>query len=135
MQQETERREGIKLLNSSISKIEKEKSLLESHFAQSSNIVPFLDTIEALGNKVGAKTEVMLVDVPVESKNLNINMKASGSFEEIYKFITLLENSPYELEFISIDVQKQGAIDTSTKNNKKTDWEADLKMKLLSFIQ
>ncbi|MEI6581049.1 MAG: hypothetical protein WCO07_02655 [bacterium] len=134
-QQETERREGIKLLNSSISKIEKEKSLLESHFAQSSNIVPFLDTIEALGNKVGAKTEVMLVDVPVESKNLNINMKASGSFEEIYKFITLLENSPYELEFISIDVQKQGAIDTSTKNNKKTDWEADLKMKLLSFIQ
>ena len=35
-------------------------------------------------------------------------IKASGSFEALYKFLTLLENSPYELDFISMDIQKLG---------------------------
>jgi hypothetical protein len=122
-QQETERREGIKLLNNSIRKIENEKDLLDTHFAQSSNIVPFLDTVESLGTKVGAKTEVTSVDIPKESNSLNIEMKISGSFEKIYKFILLLENSPYKLEITSIDVSKQDV------------WEANLKIKLLSFMQ
>jgi len=122
-QQETERREGIRLLNNSIRKIENEKDLLETHFAQSSNIVPFLDTMESLGTKVGAKTEITSVDIPKESNSLNIEMKISGSFEKIYKFLLLLENSPYKLEITSIDISKQNT------------WEANLKIKLLSFIK
>ena len=122
-QQETERREGIKLLNNSIKKIETEKDLFETHFAQSSNIVPFLDMMESLGEKVGAKTEVTLVDIPKEGNILVVEMKVLGSFEKIYKFLLLLENSPYKLEIVSVDISKQNI------------WEASLKIKLLSFVQ
>ncbi|MEK7572422.1 MAG: hypothetical protein AAB493_01005 [Patescibacteria group bacterium] len=122
-QEEAERRERIRLLNNSIKKIETEKDLFETHFAQSSNIVPFLDMMESLGEKVGAKTEVTLVDIPKEGNILVIEMKVLGSFEKIYKFLLLLENSPYKLEIVSVDISKQNI------------WEASLKIKLLSFMQ
>jgi len=136
---EVDKIEGIKLLNSSFKKIEKEKDLIETHFARSSNIVPFLDTMEAVGNNVGLKTEVTLIDVPKESKVLIIEMSVYGSFESIYKFLLLLENSQYQLETISMDIQKEntsGAVVNKKDKNKEVipKWKADFRMKLLSFI-
>ena len=131
-QQETERRNGIKLLNSSISKIEDEKNLLETHFAQSGDIVPFLDTLEATGKKVGVKAQVALVNISKDGQNLVLEMKVDGSFEGIYKFILLLENSPYELEFTSTDIRKNETVNAAGKVN--SSWMADLKMNLLSFV-
>lgn len=126
--------ENIKLLNNSIKKIETEKDLLETHIANGSNIVPFLDTMESLGKEAGVSTEVTLVDIPKESKSLVVEMNASGSFEKIYKFLLLLENSPYQLETISMDIEKENSGSTSKKNSVLR-WKADLKIKLLSFIQ
>jgi hypothetical protein len=136
-QQEVNRRDGIRSQNSSIKKIEKDKDLLELHFANSSNIVPFLDTIEDVGKKVGIKAEVTLVDIPKESGNLIIQMKAVGSFEKLYKFLLLLENSSYELEFISVNIENVN-FDETLKNetkNKNPEWVMNIRMKLLSFTQ
>lgn len=134
-QKEANRREGIKVLNNSIKKIENDKDLIEAHFAKSSNVVPFLDTLESLGAKSGVKTEVTLVDIPNENNVLMVEMKASGNFEGIYKFLLLLENSPYELEFVSVDVQKQNAGTVISKKEIVPIWEANFKMKLLSFVK
>ena len=128
---EAQRRIGIKLLNNSFLKIENDKKILDEHFAQSSNIVPFLDTIEKLGKDVGVKVEVSSVSVSEKNKNLNIELKGVGNFESIYKFILLLENAPYELDFYSFEVKKNlNAQDL----NKSTIWTTDLKMRLLSFV-
>jgi hypothetical protein len=43
----------------------------------------------------------------------------------------LLENSPYELDFLSVDFHKSSG---DTKNKKDARWEAVFKMQLLSFI-
>ena len=51
------RREGIKTLDSSVKAIEEEIRELETHFAKSSNVVPFLNTIEGLASRVGAQAE------------------------------------------------------------------------------
>jgi hypothetical protein len=134
-QEEADRRDGIKILNSSVEKIQKEKELLETHFAKSSNAVPFLDIIESLGKKVGVSTEVTLVDIPKETKVLVVEMRASGSFSDIYRFLLLLENSPYELETISVDLQKLSTTDSSAKIVSSPKWSAVLRMKLLSFLQ
>jgi len=133
-QKEASRREEIKSLNRSIQTIENEKSLIETHFAQSSNIVPFLDTIEGLAPKVGAQAEVTSVDIAKDNTGLMVGIKLSGSFESIYKFLLLLENSPYELEFVSMDIQKT-LIKVDPNSKVKTfPWEAVFKIKLLSFI-
>lgn len=145
LQKEIEKTESIKLLNSSIKKIESERDLIETHFAHGSNVVPFLNTMESLGNKAGVKTEVTLVDIPKESRSLVIEMNTLGSFEGIYKFLLLLENSQYQLEILSMDIQKEKN-ETMNVSNKKgvssikdgvviSAWKANLKIRLLSFVQ
>ncbi len=130
------RRDEIKTLNYLIGVIEGERAQLETHFARSSDVVPFLDTIEELAGKVGVKAEVASVDVLDDYVGLMVGMKASGTFGGLYKFLTLLENSPYELEFVGVDINRKTNPDiTKGKNVRAPEWDAFLKMKLLSFIK
>src|SRR3989338_9872107 len=134
-QVEAFRQDEIKMLENSIKIVEGEKAQLETHFAQSSDIVPFLDTIEELAGVAGTKAEVVSVDILEDYAGLSVGMKASGAFNGLYKFFTLLENSPYELEFISIDMHRETGPDASGKNVTVPKWNCFLKIKLLSFIQ
>ena len=94
----------------------------------------FLDTIEGLAPRAGVEAEVTSVDPPGDSAGLRIGIKASGTFTGVYKFLTLLENSPYELEFIGVDIKRE----TKTDANKSVaipKWNAVFKIKLLSFVK
>ncbi|HAS80950.1 MAG: hypothetical protein UR25_C0003G0112 [Candidatus Nomurabacteria bacterium GW2011_GWE1_32_28] len=134
-QVETTRRENIKLLISSINSIDSEKNSLETHFIKSSDIVPFLDTVEKLAKDVGVKSEIVSVDIPKDNSSLVVETRVLGNFETIYKLILLLENSPYELEFVSVDIKNLNSVDTIVdKNNKISEWTATFKIKLLSFV-
>ncbi len=129
-QMEANRRRDIELFNSAIKIVEKEKVSLGSHFAQSSDIVPFLDTIEKLALEAGTKSEVVAVSISKDNTELIVELKASGSFDSIYKLLTLLENSPYELDFSLVDVRRE----ESDMNIRTSKWNAFLRIKLLSFI-
>ena len=128
MQKQRNRFDELKFLAQGIKIVEKETLELETHFIQSSNLVPFLDTIEGLALKVGATAETVSVDISSDNLNLLVGLKAKGSFTSLYKFITLLENSPYELEFTSLDIFKKTTQDTSG-------WELKIRIKLISFIK
>jgi len=132
MQTETNRRSDIQSLNKLIQKISPDKDLLESHFIKSSDVVPFFDTIEKLSDKAGVSAQIDSVDTKTDSSGLIVGMKISGKFEAIYKFITLLENSTYVLDFISMDVHKPQAV--VGKNIDSSNWEAVFKIQLLSYI-
>ncbi|MFA6077084.1 MAG: hypothetical protein WC735_03350 [Candidatus Paceibacterota bacterium] len=134
-QNETLRRDGIRALDRSIEMIEGERAQLETHFAKSSDVVPFLDTIEGLAKKVNAKAEVTSVSILADDVGLMVGMKASGTFYSLYKFLMLLENSPYELEFIGMDIDRKTIPDTKSKNIQVSEWEAIFKIRLLSFIK
>src|SRR3989344_1541079 len=125
-QSEELKREEIKTLDHSIKIIEEERALLETHFARSSDIVPFLDAIEELGRKAGDEAEVTSVDISKDQTALIVGMKASGSFGNLYKFLTLLENSPYMLEFAAVDIKREAGLSDSTV------WDAVFRIKLLS---
>jgi hypothetical protein len=134
-QNEVVRRDEIRQLEYSVKIIEKERAQLETHFAQSSDIVPFLDTIEGLATKVNAKAEVTSVDIMKDKVGLMVGMKASGTFSGLYKFITLLENSPYELEFIGMNMIKKSGLDNVvSKNVKAPEWDVVLRIRLLNFV-
>ncbi len=128
-QKEAMRRDEIKSLEHSIKILANEKTELETHFAKSSDVVPFLDTIEKLARKAGTKMEVLSVDASPNNDFLLVGLKSTGVFESLYKFLTLLENSPYELEFYSLDIQTGETPDNSRE------WQAIFKIKLLSFVQ
>jgi len=132
-QAEAQRRDEIKALDHSVKTIEEERAQLETHFARSSDIVPFLDTIEGLASKGGAQAEVSSVDILEDSTGLMVGMKASGTFSALYKFLTLLENAPYELQFLSMDMHRETGLDTKEIAIPK--WNVVFRIKLLSFIK
>ncbi len=133
-QEETARRDDIRMLNNSIKSIEEDRTSLETHFAQSSDIVPFLDTIEKLASSVGAKASIAAVNVASDNSGLLAGVNVEGSFTAVYKFITLLENSPYELSFSSVDIKKQTDQTTVGKVATEPQWQGVLEIKLLSFL-
>lgn len=132
---EMQRREEIRALDNSIKIIAEDRTQLETHFAQSSDVVPFLDTIEGLAPKSGIKTEVTSMDILGDNAGLLVGLKASGTFGSFYKFLTLLENSPYELEFTGMEMRKETTPSTSSKKVAPSVWGVVFKIKLLSFIK
>ena len=133
-QTEAHRRDEINLLNNSLEEVSNNRVLLETHFAKISDIVPLLNTLQALGPSVGATTEVDSVDAGTNNDHLIVELKTSGSFEQVYKFLTLLENSPYEVDFISMDLHKLTVASVTTKNTSNSNWEAIFKIQLLNYI-
>ncbi|MEK9181620.1 MAG: hypothetical protein AAB786_01220 [Patescibacteria group bacterium] len=133
-QTEAFKRQELKTLYDSVQKIEQEKKELEIHFVQSSDIVPLLDTIEGLALKTNSKAEITFVDILKDHAGLMVGVRATGTFNGLYKFITLLENAPYELEIISMEMHKGSISDTQDNETKVPGWDMLLKVKLLSFI-
>lgn len=143
-------RSEAKLLNDSIETVKEDGEKLGTHFAESSDIVPFLNTVEGLAKKVGATAEIASVDELKDGGGLIMKVQTSGSFRNIYKFLTLLENSQYELEFTDIDIQKESGSTPTPDPDPEPDaegevkevpapvldskWQAVFGIKLLSFI-
>jgi preprotein translocase subunit SecG len=147
-QTEMNRREEISSLDRSLQQNEKNKTVLDTHFIQSSDVVPFLNAIEKLAPLSGTKVEIDSVSAGTTNPGLIVGLKVSGSFQEIYKFLTLLENSPYEINFLSMDLHTLLAPETSvnipsasskntkvSKISKSPNWEVSFEVQLLSFIQ
>ncbi len=137
------RREEVALLNKSITSIKQDRDLLATHFAQGSDIVPFLNTIESIARKSGVKAEISSVDVLKDKSGLLVKVSSSGTFNNIYKFLLLLENSPYELDVSGLNLQKEPSAVVSDESGiegvepapvVEPKWQALFTLKLLSFV-
>jgi hypothetical protein len=133
-QTEARRQDEISLLDRSLPEITGDQAQLEIHFAKSSDVVPLLDMIEKLALEAGATAEIDSVNTLANNSGLVVELKASGSFGTIYKFLTLLENSPYELDFLSMDMHNLTVPGVAGKTVNNLKWEAVFKIQLLSFI-
>lgn len=130
-QAEARYQEEIISLNQGIKMIEQEKKEIEEHFVSPSDLVPFLDTLEELALKVGITAETTSVDLSSDGSSLLVGLKTEGNFGSVYKFLTLLENSPYELEFSSVNLSKK----TIQNIGGNSSWQAEFGIKLLSFFE
>jgi len=132
---ETSKQDETKSLDRLLKMVERERALLNTHFIQSSDVVPFLDTVEKLASQVNAKAKITLVDISPEGLSLSVEIKATGIFESLYKFLTLLENSPYQLEFTLMDMRKVDKETVSSENIQREEWSVVFRLKLLSFVK
>ena len=134
IQNELDRRDRITALNSEIKAITPDKVALESHFADSNDVVPFLDNLQALAKQAGAPADVSSLDVSKEGDKLLVQMKASGNFNAVHKLVALLENSQYEIDFESVQLQTKPLIDGAGKVSTGTQvWDLYVSLILLSF--
>lgn len=58
-------------------------------------------------------------------------MSANGEFEDLKKFLLLLENSKYEIEITNLDLNKEFADPSSGVTSF---WKANIGIKVISFI-
>jgi hypothetical protein len=135
---EEDRRKEIQSLNKAITEIEKEITELDSHFIKESEkdeqVALFLGSLEDLATKVSAKAEVTSVEVPNDKiKNFFISLRLEGSFNSIYKFLLLLENSRYELDVVSVKILRESGGE-NLKEGELPKWRADFKLKINSFL-
>lgn len=130
---EASKRYEMGFMTDSIKAIEKERLSLETHFARQSDVVPFLNTVEQLAREVGAKADITSVAVLANNLGLVAEVKSVGSFASVYKFLLLLENSPYEIEFSSVGIENTKQAQ-SEKSSEGREWRGDFKIKLLSFV-
>ncbi len=128
--EESGKREEIRSLARGIKLVEKESLELEKHFAKNSDLVPFLDTIESLGVKLGGNIETTSVEITPDNLNLIVGLKITGSFDSIYKFLNLLENAPYVLQITDMNMEREN-LQTTTLT---PIWVANVNLKLLSFL-
>ena len=134
LQTEARQRDDIISLDRTLQKIASDRISLENHFIKSSDVVPFLNIIENLAKEAGVSAQIYSVNTKTDNTELIVDLKSSGRFEAIYKFLTLLENSPYVLDFISMDMHKLPSPVEPGKNAANAKWEAICKIQLLSFI-
>ncbi len=120
-------------LDNLVKKIDRERALLDTHFSHSRDIVPFLDMIDYLGVSAGVKSNVSTIDTLIDKSAVLVEVKATGSFNDIYKFLGLLENSSYELEIASMDLRREGTEEVEGKKVVPV-WVASFKIKLISFV-
>ena len=133
IQSEKNRRDNISNLNTQIKNIAPQRETLESHFAKDSDVVPFLDNLQALSVKAGAPAEVSSVGLSSEGGHLEVSLKAKGDFSALHRLIALLENSPYELDFTEISLSQQPQTPDEIKSGKKTFWNLSVSLTLISF--
>lgn len=124
---EEDRRANIETMEKFLASKSAASLELDKHFVKSTDIVSFLDLIERLAPKVGSSAEVTLVDVAKDGTGLYVEVKSKGSFESLYRFLSLLENAPYILEITSMSMRAPGASEGGP-------WDATFKLKLVSFI-
>ncbi len=130
-QQEMLKKNQMQSIQNGLKNIQDERAIFDKYFVSNSDLVPFLDNMEDLGNKSGAKVETTSVDLSNDNLSLVVGVKAVGSFSAVYKFLLLVENSPYELDVTSMDFQREAPESVVAVPT----WNTTFRLKLVSFIK
>lgn len=112
------------------------------HFLKSSEIPVFLNNLESIGGRAGSIIRIASVDesVGTDSKTLNLNISASGSYAAVYKTLVEIENLPYLSSInnlsISIAQNQDGQPDAQGKIvQQKNVWLLGLSLSIKSYIE
>lgn len=120
--------ENARLLTNFLEETASAQQELERHFVYQDDVVPLLRFIENIGFRVGGQAEVVGVEVTVDGQELFVESVVKGNFDAAYKFITLLENAPYKVEFLSVEMK------TILGDESSGGWRGDIRMKVISFV-
>lgn len=101
------------------------KQKIDSVFLNKDKLITFIEHLE----DVSRSASVILKINSEESKGSPVfKLSAEGRYEQVFKFLLLLENCPYKTDIKNLSIQEQGS-------SEKVDraWKADLELVLLSY--
>ncbi len=111
--------ETLRAVKYSLSENKNFISQIDSFFVPQDGVVSFIDTLERLELNSGIDLGISYVSVETNTKNkndfkevLNLRLDGEGSWQNLFHFLSLLENLPYRIEFNSVSFVLSGASDS-----------------------
>lgn len=105
--------------------IKKETEKIDAVFLNEEMLVNFIEDVEDISRKTGVFLEINSIKTGKKGDlGANFIFKLSGGFGEIFRFLGLLENMPYQIIIKKAHLRSEG---------KSSDWAADVSVILTSF--
>lgn len=124
----------VGVLKSSLASTKEKQTTIHSFFVDSTNIVPFLETIEGYGTNANVSVKFVNVAINPSPASLNVSLTAVGSFPALYHFLALLEAAPYELGINTATIQSVPSTQVATKKGPPPpdDWQGNISLSIYS---
>lgn len=126
---------GINSLQDLVESLDKEKEMIEAAVLTEENIVEFIEFLEQLAQKTNTELFINSASLPKDKQEPGpgFQFRVSGSFREIFHYLVLLENNPFQLIFETSQVQKLSLEERKRKETSK-DWEGLFNIIVLSYL-
>lgn len=125
----------LKGANTMLGETKEKREYLESLFVNKDSIIDFLEIIEGLGKRTGAKIKVVSVDeddkaFPVPGTKIfipgnKIRLEVTGSWSQVFKTFYLLDYVPATFSYKNISLT-QNDDGGEVKSKQKINWEANI---------
>jgi Tfp pilus assembly protein PilO len=94
-----EQKDNIANLKKTVDETKEKEIVLSSYLVHSNNLDEFINFLEKEGDSISVPIEVLSVNAPNDTKNrLKVELKGTGTFEHVVRFIELIQNAPYQIK-------------------------------------
>ncbi|MDP2676326.1 MAG: hypothetical protein Q8O83_01425 [bacterium] len=121
------RQQNLKDLEALFGEVQKREKDIENIFVSERSVVRVIEALEARARDLAISLRVDSASLPTASatRGPEIQIRLSGSFDALYRYIKILEVLPFQL---SIDVLHVSMSDTAEE------WSSTIKLTVLSFM-
>jgi hypothetical protein len=122
-----------------VAEIKSLQDSIDSHFVDPNNVDTFANYVEGIGSNFGSDTSVTRIEIPPKTENTIIfGLSINGTFNNVMKTISYLENIPYRINITQVYLNKvagQRVQVTPGKDKSQgvSTWQADLSFNVLSL--
>ncbi len=107
IQQAVQKEGRVARLASKTEQLVVNESLVTKHLVREEDIVSFLRHVEGVGADNNALIEITSVSDTAKDGQIDVSLKAAGSFSNIMKTVAMLEHDQYALSVKNINISAQ----------------------------
>lgn len=139
IEEKLKEKENVTMFAEKISETSLLQSSINSYFVDPNKVDSFVGYLEDLDVNIGSDIVVKNIEIPPKSQNIiSFKILITGTFEQIMKTITLLENIPYMINVAQVSlnkdlVQESTEVKTGTPVFTVPTWQADVSFNVLSL--
>lgn len=135
-------KENAIIFSRKIAEIKSIQDSVNNHFVDPEKIDSFVGYLEEIGLSLGSEVSVNDIVVPPKTKNImSFSLSIIGTFQEVMRTITFLENIPYQISitqvYLNKNITQQVKEEIKDIEQKKISeiptWQADISFNILSL--
>lgn len=136
--QNKKKNEEGKLLSDALDRLKKEKDAINAVFLKENELISLIKSLESSGDISGVSLEISSISPAIVDKKTNpqISFHIKGSFEQIFRYLYMLENIPYLVTIDKVSLQNiknEKISQADYKSLPSYDWQALFSVQLESY--